>query len=137
MVVAVSVKHHEHTFTALYWHLGPYGRQDVHVHSCFDEDCHRVLIGSGRRCDGVEGEHWRATLGDESLSIDSASAPEPQQVSPPDGWQYGVVIDRDGKPCVWGCGDGEGGRRRQRMRLRYQRVLGPCLLPLHREERSA
>lgn len=59
-------KRHKHQFSALWWHFGPYGRQDVHVHSCFDhaEDdvCHRVLIGPGRDCDGDSATHWRETL---------------------------------------------------------------------------
>jgi hypothetical protein len=57
-------KHHKHTFTALWWHFGPYGPQGVHVHSCFDEDCDRVLIGSGRSCSGDGSDHYRKTLDD-------------------------------------------------------------------------
>lgn len=41
---------HEHEFTALYWHFGPYGPQDAHVHDCFDRRCSSVLIGEGREC---------------------------------------------------------------------------------------
>lgn len=55
-------KRHRHTFTALYYHFGPYGRQDVHVHACFDEDCSRVIIGEGRVCGGEGTNHWRETL---------------------------------------------------------------------------
>jgi hypothetical protein len=56
-----------HTFTALWWHLGPYGRQDIHVHSCFNQDCSRVLIGKGRKCDGKPETHHRETLGSDRL----------------------------------------------------------------------
>lgn len=56
------VKHHHHEFSGLWWHLGPHGRQDVHVHSCHDEDCDRVLIGEGRECDGRRSHHHRETL---------------------------------------------------------------------------
>jgi hypothetical protein len=55
-------KRHRHEFTALYSHFGPYGRQDVHLHLCFDEDCHRVLVGDGRDCDGKAESHHRETL---------------------------------------------------------------------------
>ena len=44
-------KRHAHEFSALWWHFGPYGDQNVHVHSCFTERCDRVLIGDGRTCD--------------------------------------------------------------------------------------
>jgi hypothetical protein len=64
---STQVKRHPHVFTALYWHFGPYGRQDVHVHSCQPWDdsgdrCARVLIGPGRNCDGDRKSHWRETL---------------------------------------------------------------------------
>jgi hypothetical protein len=56
-------KNHKHTFTALWWHFGPYGRQDVHIHNCTDDDCDRVLIGEGRDCKGADKtKHWRETL---------------------------------------------------------------------------
>lgn len=48
-------------FTALWWHFGPYGRQDVHIHSCFTEGCWRVIIGTGRAC-GKRSVHHRETL---------------------------------------------------------------------------
>jgi hypothetical protein len=57
----VSAKRHTHTFTALWWNFGPYGRQDVHVHDCFDEDCGRVVVGTGRDCT-TSAEHHRETL---------------------------------------------------------------------------
>lgn len=44
----------------------------------------------------------------------------------PVGWQYGVIMT-SGR--VWGCGSGEAGRVRQRMRLNYSTTAGPCLLP--------
>lgn len=56
----------------MFWHFGPFGRQDVHVHSCHagewrpaprhDEPCDRVLIGEGRECDGRPKSHHRETL---------------------------------------------------------------------------
>jgi hypothetical protein len=58
----VTAKRHKHEFTALWWHFGPYGRQDVHVHDCFDEDCDRVVVGDGRDCDGQGESHHRETL---------------------------------------------------------------------------
>jgi hypothetical protein len=55
---------HEHWFTALWSHLGPYGRQDVHLHSCQGGeagDCYEVFVGLGRDCaDGVR--HARSSL---------------------------------------------------------------------------
>lgn len=68
----MSAKRHPHEFSLLYWHFGPYGRQDVHVHSCHagnwlpdrrdDDPCDRVLIGEGRSCDGRPESHHRETL---------------------------------------------------------------------------
>ncbi len=58
---------HRHWFTALWWHFGQYGPQDVHVHSCLHEDadgehdCQRVIIGPGRDCAGTQ-DHERMTL---------------------------------------------------------------------------
>lgn len=46
---------HPHDFTGLWWHFGPYGPQDVHVHDCFK--CSVVLIGEGRNCDGRPESH--------------------------------------------------------------------------------
>lgn len=57
---------HRHFFSALWWHFGKFGRQDVHVHSCLNEThgerCDRVVIGEGRECEGPEQRHWRETL---------------------------------------------------------------------------
>lgn len=50
--------------------------------------------------------------------------------TPPDGWQYAVIRD---DLQIWGCGDGEGGRIRQRMRLRYRNIVAPCLAPMRWE----
>ena len=59
----MSAKRHKHEFTALYWHFGQFGRQNVHVHSCFDIDCDRVMIGQTRTCEiNREQFHWRETL---------------------------------------------------------------------------
>jgi hypothetical protein len=55
---------HKHWFTALWWNFGPYGRQDVHVHSCIEDepgDCERVVIGDGRNCK-PDAPHHRETL---------------------------------------------------------------------------
>jgi hypothetical protein len=52
----MSHKHSE--FTALYWHLGKYGRQDIHLHSCFTaQSCPLVLVGEGRECGGRKTLH--------------------------------------------------------------------------------
>lgn len=41
---------HEHGWTALAWNFGPYGPQDVHVHSCYEGKCQREYVGAGRNC---------------------------------------------------------------------------------------
>jgi len=53
---------HEHEFTALWWHFGPHGNQDVHLHSCFTQGCSRVLVGDGRECDGKSESHREVRL---------------------------------------------------------------------------
>jgi hypothetical protein len=63
----MSVLKHTHWFTSLYWHFGPYGRQDVHLHSCIEEGkrgarCKRLLVGTGRECD-AKSVHRQETLG--------------------------------------------------------------------------
>jgi hypothetical protein len=58
----MTSKHHKHQFGSIWWHFGQYGRQDVHIHSCFDFDCDRVLVGEGRDCDGPGQPHHRETL---------------------------------------------------------------------------
>lgn len=61
-----AIAKHKHVFAALWWGLGPYGRQDVHIHSCTEGepgDCARVVVGPDRkRCDGNMATHKRATL---------------------------------------------------------------------------
>lgn len=57
-----AVRKHRHEFSALWWHLGQYGDQSVHVHGCFTEGCWRVVVGPGRECDGDPRTHYRATL---------------------------------------------------------------------------
>jgi len=58
-----AAKRHKHTFHALWATFGPYGRrQAVHYHPCWDEDCDRVLVGSGHNCDGNPATHRRETL---------------------------------------------------------------------------
>jgi hypothetical protein len=47
---------HRHEYHALYWHLGPYGRQDVHLHPCFTEGCDFNMVGPGRSC-GPKDKH--------------------------------------------------------------------------------
>lgn len=50
---------HRHEFHALWWHFGPYGRQDVHLHPC---DCGTELVGVGRECGGPDTPHKRKQL---------------------------------------------------------------------------
>lgn len=58
-----EARRHRHLFTSLWWHFGPHGPQDVHVHSCIrDDDCHRVLVGPGRDCQPHDEKHNRNTL---------------------------------------------------------------------------
>jgi hypothetical protein len=63
---------HEHEFTALWWHFGPYKRQDVHIHSCFTEGCDVAAVGLERSCT-AETTHWWETL----------SAEHPEDECPP------------------------------------------------------
>jgi hypothetical protein len=56
---------HKHEFSGLWWHYGPYGPQDVHLHGCFEEDCDRTLVAEGRECGGSEQPHFRFWLGDD------------------------------------------------------------------------
>lgn len=54
----------KHGFHALWWHLGQYGRQDVHLHPCIDhEHCPTELVGEGRDCGGAETPHVERRLG--------------------------------------------------------------------------
>ncbi len=63
---------HEHWFTAIPTHLGRFGRQDVHLHHCVEDDgCDVVLAALGRSCSVNLGQpHHRKVLTDD-----------------PDGWQ--------------------------------------------------
>lgn len=46
------------SWCALYYHLGPYGDQNVHVHPPFEErETDFALIGPGRTCDGDRSTH--------------------------------------------------------------------------------
>lgn len=57
--------HDEAGWHALHYALGPYGRQDVHLHPCIacDPSCDRVLVGRGRdTCDGNAASHVPAHL---------------------------------------------------------------------------
>lgn len=56
---------HRHEFHRLWWHLGPYGRQDVHLHPC-GGSCKVELVGIGRDCDGDQSTHVRKTLTERS-----------------------------------------------------------------------
>ncbi len=76
-----------HVFHALSHVLGPYGRQDVHVHPCHTEGCDRVLLGEGRTCKGKGGRHWRATLTERGIVRESRALEYPPQ---PD---YGYAAD--------------------------------------------
>lgn len=74
----MSAKRHRHEFHALSWTFGEYERQDVHVHSCwrdvFGDGCDRVLVGKGRSCSGVAGDHWRETLTAGSAEVGARAA---------------------------------------------------------------
>lgn len=49
-------------YHALWYHLGPVGRQDVHLHPRIDrEGTHDVLVGFGRDC-RPKAAHVRKTL---------------------------------------------------------------------------
>ena len=51
----------KHEYTGLWFHFGQYGRQDVHVHSCFA--CwDGALIGIGHDCGGSKTRHWQENL---------------------------------------------------------------------------
>ena len=62
MTSATTRRRHEHEFTALWSHLGPFGRQGVHLHYCFGENCHEVIVGEGQDCGGKDTPHARQTL---------------------------------------------------------------------------
>jgi len=71
---------HEHWFHALWVHLGPFGRQDIHYHPCTaDEDdpgsCPVVLVGYGIECNGSAQRHVRSSL---PLPDDLAVPGEPE-----------------------------------------------------------
>jgi hypothetical protein len=51
---------HKCDFHAMFWRLGKYGRQDVHLHPCTTENCERELVGEGRVCNG--SRHVAKTL---------------------------------------------------------------------------
>ena len=67
---------HLEGFTTLYFHLGPHGDQDVHLHQCFTEGCDRVIVGDGRTCD-PSGPHRRAWMGAPSLDAKPEAGPVP------------------------------------------------------------
>lgn len=54
---------HKHEFTALWWHYGPFGPQDVHLHGCFGETCQQAVVGPGRDCDGKLEGHVKVNYG--------------------------------------------------------------------------
>lgn len=56
-------KRHTHEFSGFWWHYGPYGPQDVHLHGCFEDCCDRTLVAEGRTCEGESQPHYRFTLG--------------------------------------------------------------------------
>ena len=74
---------HRHWFHGMWFHLGEYGDQTVHVHPCSgDADiidaalangterslpempCDWAVIGVGRSCGGKKTRHWRQSLAD-------------------------------------------------------------------------
>ena len=55
----------EHEFSALWWNLGQYGRQDVHLHVCQTDThrkCHVELVGEGAACGGKGTPHYPLRL---------------------------------------------------------------------------
>lgn len=42
--------------------LGPYGRQDVHLHLCKNGACSSVMVGDGKQCKGRDDPHVEKTL---------------------------------------------------------------------------
>lgn len=59
---------HEHWFSLIPTHFGPYGDQSVHYHVCIEDEgeCGRVLMAEGRNCDGKRESHRRVTLGEKA-----------------------------------------------------------------------
>jgi hypothetical protein len=76
---AAVTAEHEHWFHALWAHLGPHGRQDIHYHPCAGEDepwsCAAILVGYGRACGGSAQRHVRSGL---PLPDDLAVPGEPE-----------------------------------------------------------
>jgi hypothetical protein len=76
------------------WCFGPYGPQDVHVHSCIADEhganeaspCDVVWIGLGRTCEGGMDRHQQANL-DDRASVENAAA----RLRPPIGL---TLVDR-------------------------------------------
>lgn len=74
---------HEHEYHALWLHLGPLGRQDIHYHPCTEAepgDCHAVLVGYGVDCDGKRATHAACEL---PVPDDLVIPGEPKKEAPP------------------------------------------------------
>lgn len=56
------MREHTHRFGALWWNLGPAGRQDIHLHPCAAESCEVELVGLGHTCDEDKSTHVRKLL---------------------------------------------------------------------------
>lgn len=54
---------HRHEFHLLWWHFGPHGPQNVHLHPCGkDEWCEAELVAPGWNCDGEREGHRVVSL---------------------------------------------------------------------------
>lgn len=48
---------HVHVFNGLWWTLGPFGRQDIHLHPCENQRCKTEMVGVGHSCGGKDTKH--------------------------------------------------------------------------------
>ena len=55
-------KKHKHEYSGLWWHFGQYGRQDVHIHSCWTLRCNAAVIGETPSCKGPKQPHVYTSL---------------------------------------------------------------------------
>ena len=96
--MAETAAEHEHWFTSIPTRLGPYGPQDVHLHSCIEGEpgnCDDAIVGLGADCGGKDAPHEHMTLTEDGLqpsealarlraAVPVAAAPEP----PPRVWSF-------------------------------------------------
>lgn len=55
----------DHDFSALWWNLGQFGRQDIHLHACATDshgNCKTELVGDGAACGGKGTPHYELRL---------------------------------------------------------------------------